>query len=145
MLVSGKEKAKLSAPCYLVRIDMVGNRIVLRTPQREFVIELNDSATAEAVYQALPLEEYVNVWGEEIYFAIPVQMKLENGKKVMEVGEVAYWPQGDAFCVFFGPTPVSKGPKPEAYSMVSPIGMVTADVEALKEIGDRTLIRLERA
>jgi hypothetical protein len=145
MLAAGKEKAKLSAPCYLVLIAMVGNRIVLKTPLREFTIELNDSATAEAIYLALPLEAYVNVWGEEIYFAIPVHMKLENGKTVMEVGEVAYWPQGDAFCVFFGPTPVSKGPKPEAYSMVTPIGMVTADVEAFKEIGDRTLIRLERA
>jgi len=123
---------------------MAGNRLVLKTPLREFIIELNGSTTAEAVYLALPLEAYVNVWGEEIYFAIPVHMKLENGKKLMEVGEVAYWPQGDAFCVFFGPTPVSKGPKPEAYSPVSPIGMVLADVEALKDIGDRTLIRLER-
>jgi len=124
---------------------MTGNRIVLRTPQREFIIQLNDSATADAVYMALPLEAYVNVWGEEIYFEIPVHMKLENGRKVMGVGEVAYWPQGDAFCVFFGPTPVSKGPEPEAYSPVSPIGMVTADVESLKDIGDRTLIRLEKA
>ena len=124
---------------------MTGDRIVLKTPLREFVIQLNDSATADAVYLALPLEAYVNVWGEEIYFAIPVHMKLENGKKVMEVGEVAYWPQGDAFCVFFGPTPVSKGREPEAYSPVSPIGKVVADVEALKEIGDRTLVRLERA
>jgi hypothetical protein len=124
---------------------MAGNRIILKTPQREFTIELNDSATADAVYLALPLEAYINVWGEEIYFAIPVHMKLENGKKVMEVGEVAYWPQGDAFCVFFGPTPVSKGSEPEAYSPVSPIGKVSFDVDGLKEIGDRTLIRLERA
>ena len=123
---------------------MTGNRIVLKTPQKDFLVELNDSATADAVYLALPLEAYVNVWGEEIYFEIPVHMKLENGKKVMEVGEVAYWPQGDAFCVFFGPTPVSKGPKPEAYSLVSPIGMVVADVESLKDLGDRTLVRLER-
>ncbi len=124
---------------------MTGNLIVLKTPEKDFLIELNDSATADAVYLALPLEAYVNVWGEEIYFEIPVHMKLENGKKVMEVGEVAYWPQGDAFCVFFGPTPVSKGTKPEAYSPVSPIGMVVADVALLKELGDRTLIRLEKA
>jgi len=124
---------------------MTGKRIALKTPQKDFLIELNDSATADAVYLALPLEAYVNVWGEEIYFEIPVHLKLENGKKVMEVGEVAYWPQGDAFCVFFGPTPVSKGPKPEAYSPVSPIGLVVADAESLKDLGDRTLIRLEKA
>jgi hypothetical protein len=124
---------------------MTGKRMVLKTPQKDFLIELNESATADAVYMALPVEAYVNAWGEEIYFEIPVHMKLENGKKVMEIGEVAYWPQGDAFCVFFGPTPVSKGPEPEAYSPVSPIGMVVADVDSLKELGDRTLIRLERA
>jgi uncharacterized protein len=124
---------------------MTGKRIVLKTPEKDFLIDLNDSATADAVYLALPLEAYVNVWGEEIYFEIPVHLKLENGKKAMEVGEVAYWPQGDAFCVFFGPTPVSKGSKPEAYSPVSPIGLVVADAESLKELGDRTLIRLEKA
>ena len=124
---------------------MTGNRILLKTPDKEFLIQLNDSATADAVYLALPLEAYVNVWGEEIYFETPVHMKLENGKKVMEVGEVAYWPQGDAFCIFFGQTPASKGPKPEAYSPVSPIGMVVGEVESMKEIGDRTFIRLERA
>ncbi len=124
---------------------MPGNLIVLKTPDKDFLIELNDSATADAVYLSLPLEAYVNVWGEEIYFEIPVHMKLENGKRVMEVGEVAYWPQGDAFCVFFGPTPVSKGTKPEAYSPVSPVGMVVADVASLRELGDRTLIRLEKA
>jgi uncharacterized protein len=124
---------------------MTGKRIVLKTPEKDFLIDLNESATADAVYLALPLEAYVNVWGEEIYFEIPVHLKLENGKKVMEVGEVAYWPQGDAFCVFFGPTPVSKGSKPEAYSLVSPIGLVVADAESLKELGDRILIRLEKA
>ena len=138
-------KAQLIKPCYLGSIVMTGNRILLKTPDKEFLIQLNDSATADAVYLALPLEAYVNVWGEEIYFETPVHMKLENGKKVMEVGEVAYWPQGDAFCIFFGQTPVSKGPKPEAYSPVSPIGMVVGEVESMKDIGDRTFIRLERA
>ena len=116
----------------------------MKTPEKDFEIELNDSAIADAVYLALPIEEYINVWGEEIYFEIPVDMKLENGRKVMEIGEVAYWPQGKAFCIFFGRTPVSKGPKPEAYSPVSPLGAVLGEVGALKELGDRTRVRLER-
>jgi hypothetical protein len=90
---------------------MTGNRIVMKTPEMDFFIELNDSATADAIYLALPIEEYINVWGEEIYFEIPVEMRLENGKKVMEIGEVAYWPQGKAFCAFFGRTPVSIQPR----------------------------------
>ena len=124
---------------------MTGNLIVMKTPERDFSIELNESATADAIYLALPIEEYINVWGEEIYFEIPVEMKLENGRKEMEVGEVAYWPQGKAFCLFFGPTPVSKGAKPEAYSPVTPLGKVLNDVDALKGLGDRTKVRLERA
>ncbi len=124
---------------------MTGNRIVMKTPENEFLIELNDSATADALYLALPIEEYINVWGEEIYFEVPVDMRLEDGRKVLEVGEVAYWPQGKAFCVFFGRTPVSKGPKPEAYSPVSPLGKVVGEVEALKGLGDRTRVRLEQA
>jgi hypothetical protein len=123
---------------------MTGNRIIMKTPEMNFEIELNDSTTADAIYLALPIEEYINVWGEEIYFEIPVEMKLENGRKVMEVGDVGYWPQGKAFCLFFGPTPVSKGSKPEAFSLVSPLGRVMNDVEELKRLGDRTRVRLER-
>ena len=123
---------------------MTGNRIIMKTPEMDFEIELNESETADAVYLALPIEEYINVWGEEIYFEIPVEMKLENGRKVMEVGDVAYWPQGKAFCLFFGPTPVSKGSKPEAYSPVTPIGRILNNVEALKDLGDRSRVSLER-
>jgi len=124
---------------------MTGNRIVMKAPEMDFFIELNDSATADAIYLALPIEEYINVWGEEIYFEIPVEMKLENGKKVMEIGEVAYWPQGKALCVFFGRTPVSKGSNPEAYSPVTPLGRILNDLDSLKGLGDRTRVRLERA
>lgn len=119
--------------------------MVMRAPENDFAIELNETATADAVWLALPVEAYVNVWGEEIYFEIPVHLKLEGGKKIMEVGEVAYWPQGSAFCIFFGRTPVSRGDKPEAYSPVTPIGRVMNDIEQLKAIGDRTRVSLERA
>ena len=120
-------------------------RIALRTPNGDFAIELNDTATADALYLALPVEAYANVWGEEIYFEVPIHMELEGGRKVLEVGEVAYWPEGDAFCVFFGPTPVSKGARPEAYSPVTPIGEVVSDIEPLRGVGDRSRVTLERA
>ncbi|MEM0449290.1 MAG: cyclophilin-like fold protein [Methanomassiliicoccales archaeon] len=120
-------------------------RIVMRTPEHDIYMELNDSETSRAIYEVLPIDEYINVWGEEIYFPVPVKHKLENGKKIMEVGEIAYWPEGEAFCIFFGPTPVSKGPLPEAYSPVTPLGRVVSDIAPLKELGDRTRIFLERA
>lgn len=120
-------------------------KMIMRTPQRDFEVELNDSNTANAIWLALPFEAYVNVWGEEIYFEIPVDMSIENGRTQMKVGEVAYWPTGNALCLFFGPTPVSKDGTPTAVSDVSPVGMVVGNSNDLKEIGDRTRVSLIRA
>ena len=108
--------------------------------------ELNDTATARAIYEKLPLEAAGNRWGEEIYFSIPVQAELaENARTEMEVGELAYWPPGAAFCIFFGPTPASTGKTPCAASPVNPIGRVSGDVESLKSVGDGTIVRVEPA
>lgn len=144
MLKGTRGKTQLARPTLWDGLKMASKRMVLKTPEREFYIELNDSSTADQIWLSMPLEAYVNVWGEEIYFEIPVELALENGRKVLEVGEVAYWPDGKAFCVFFGRTPLSKGEKPEAYSPVTPIGRVLNDLEALKEIGDRSRVSLDR-
>ncbi|MGD1060447.1 MAG: cyclophilin-like fold protein [Methanomassiliicoccales archaeon] len=122
----------------------MAKRFLMKTDVADVVVELNDSRTADSVYLALPFENYVNVWGEEIYFEIPVEMGLENGRKVMEVGEVAYWPQGKALCFFFGPTPVSTGPEPVAITPVTPIGRVVENLEGLTAIGDRMKASLDR-
>jgi hypothetical protein len=118
-------------------------KIVMRTRYDEFEIELNDSTTADGLYLALPLEREINVWGGEIYFEVPVHDKLDRGKKVMEVGEVAYWPEGNALCIFFGRTPASKGDAPEAYTPVTPLGKVVTNLEKLEELADRTTVTLD--
>jgi hypothetical protein len=115
----------------------------MRTRYDQFEIELNDSTTADALYLALPLEREINVWGGELYFEIPVHDKLENGKKIMEMGEVAYWPEGEAFCIFFGRTPASKGEAPEAYTAVTPLGKVVTNLDKLEELADKTSITLD--
>jgi hypothetical protein len=115
----------------------------MRTRYDQFEIELNDSTTADALFLALPLEREINVWGGEIYFEIPVHDKLEKGRKIMEVGEVAYWPEGEAFCIFFGRTPASTGEAPEAYTAVTPLGKVVTNLEKLEELADRTSITLD--
>jgi len=91
--------------------------------------ELNDSPSARAVWQALPIEGSVNTWGQEIYFETPVDCPLEKGARAdMDVGEIAYWPPGKAVCIFFGATPASgKDGRPKAASKVNPIGRVTGD------------------
>ena len=104
---------------------------------------LNESDTAGAVWDALPIEGWANRWGEEIYFEIPVSAELAaDAHTEMEVGEIAYWPVGRAFCVFFGPTPASKADEPRAYSPVNPLGMVSGDVKPLHDIQDGQPVKL---
>ncbi|OFV84054.1 MAG: hypothetical protein A2W26_01760, partial [Acidobacteria bacterium RBG_16_64_8] len=89
-------------------------RIVLA--DAEATATLNDSPTADAIRAALPLEGTVSLWGEEIYFSIPVRVdEASDARQDMGVGELGYWPVGAAFCIFFGSTPASSGPLPRAY------------------------------
>ncbi len=71
--------------------------------------ELNDSNCAKKIYESLPLEARANTWGDEIYFGIPVECTPENPKTTVEMGDLGYWLEGSCFCIFFGPTPVSRG------------------------------------
>ena len=120
------------------------DRILLRTRYDRWEIELNNTLAAFRLYEALPLEREINVWGGEIYFAVPVECGLENGRKIMEEGEVAFWPEGNALCIFFGRTPVSTTSRPEAYSPVTPVGRVLGGLDALAALPDRTRVTLER-
>lgn len=122
----------------------MARRILLLIGDLDFEVELNDSDTANAIWLALPFEARTNAWGEEIYFEIPVDVKLENGRKVLEPGEVAYWPTGRALCIFYGPTPVSKDGKPEAISEVSPVGRLVGDPRRFEAVGDRMKVVVRR-
>jgi hypothetical protein len=113
----------------------------------EFTLQarLNDSPTAEAIWNQLPLESKVSTWGDEIYFAIPVNMPVEPAaREIIAVGELGYWPVGRAFCIFFGPTPVSTDEQPRAYSPVNILGEIQDELSDLKSIQDGQLVRLAR-
>jgi len=116
---------------------------LLRTRYEQWEIELNDSLTALKIFESLPLEREINMWGGEFYFPVPVNAELENGKKILERGEVAFWPEGNALCVFFGRTPVSSTSRPEAFSPVTPVGRVLGDLKGLAKLSDRTQVILE--
>jgi uncharacterized protein len=121
------------------------NKIKIRFDQRIFTAELNDSPTAAAIWEQLPVESQVNTWGEEIYFEIPVDMPQEAGaREILSVGELGYWPAGKAFCIFFGPTPVSTDEHPRAISPVNILGRILGDTQELKSIQDQVIVRLER-
>jgi hypothetical protein len=107
---------------------------------------LNDSDSARAIGQALPIEARANRWGEEIYFEIPVELEESGDARAeMQVGELAYWAPGSAFCIFFGPTPMSQGEAPRAASPVNPLGMVDGDAAAFKAVRSGEKVRLEAA
>ena len=107
--------------------------------------ELKDTPTAEKILQILPIEAHVNVWGDEIYFDIPVQLNPEpDARQDVEIGDLGYWPAGSAFCIFFGPTPVSRGENPRAYSPVNIFGRILGDAKQFKTISNGAAIRITR-
>lgn len=108
--------------------------------------ELNEAKTAQRIWEALPMEGKANLWGEEIYFAIPVKTGLEMGsREVVSAGELGYWPTGHAFCIFFGPTPASQGDEIRAASAVNIIGKVLSDPKVFLKVKDGARIILEKA
>ena len=121
-------------------------KIKIIFPQLELEAELNQSPCAQKIFQALPLESKVQRWGEEIYFEIPVSAQLEPGARAeVKVGELGYWCAGQAFCIFFGPTPASRGDEPRAYEPVNIIGKLTeVPKEELKKIPSGEKVRIEK-
>jgi hypothetical protein len=108
--------------------------------------ELNEWKTAQLIWEALPIEAKANLWGEEIYFSTPVKTGLEKGaKEVVSAGELGYWPTGHAFCIFFGPTPASRGEEIRAASAVNIIGKVLSDPKVFRKAKDGEKIVLEKA
>lgn len=105
---------------------------------------LNDSPTAREIARVLPIKATVQTWGDEIYFPIPVNMPLEpDAKEVVSLGDIGYWPRGKCFCLFFGPTPMSKGDEIVPASAVNIVGKIEGDAKLLKTVGDGDEISIE--
>ncbi len=109
------------------------------------IAELNDTQTADAIWDALPIRARGSTWGDEIYFGIPVSVDSENGREVVELGDIAYWPPGNAFCIFFGPTPASYGSECRAASAVNVVGRVEGDAKVFKSFRSGEIVVLERS
>jgi len=91
---------------------------------------LNESRTASMVWEILPVTSKASLWGDEIYFAVPVKTGLEDGRETVALGDIAYWPEGPALCIFPGKTPISTKDEIRPASAVSIVGKVR-DVQAL--------------
>ena len=120
--------------------------IIITAGRARVRAELNDTATAQAVARALPIESEVNRWGGEIYFSIPVEVDLEEGaREVLEAGDLACWPAGNVFCIFFGPTPASIANEIRAASPVNVVGRVQGDLEGLWRVLDGASVSMTLA
>ncbi len=121
-------------------------KVIISVENTSISAELNNTTTAHKIIENLPLEGTVNVWGEEIYFEVPLQIELEaDARADVEVGDLAYWPSGPAFCIFFGPTPVSIDEKPRAYSPVNIFGHILGDASKLKTVSTGSKIKIAQS
>ena len=121
----------------------MGNKIRITVGAIEAEAELNNTETAEAIWQALPIKGRVNLWGDEVYFSIPLSLQLEAGQEVVSVGDLGYWPDGNAFCIFFGPTPASQRDEIRPASPVTVFGRVIGDATIFKKVPARTKITIK--
>jgi hypothetical protein len=107
---------------------------------------LRGNATADAIWNALPITGNGSTWGDEIYFTIPVKVApAADASADVAAGDLAYWPPGSAFCIFFGRTPASTGPEPRAASAVNVFGRVRGDATVFKSVPDSASVRIEKA
>ena len=119
-------------------------RIIITAGDVVAFAELNETATADAIWEALPMKARANTWGDEIYFSIPVYLDEENAQAVVEKGDLGYWPVGNAFCIFFGRTPVSRGDEIRPASPVNVFGRLEGDPTIFKSVCSGEMVVLER-
>ena len=122
----------------------MADMIRIRAGAVEVQAELNDTRTAKALFRTLPIKAKVDTWGDEIYFDVPLSMEIEDGKQVVEMGDVAYWPDGPSLCLFFGRTPASRGDEIRAASPVTILGRIVGDPKVLRAVRSGTEITVEK-
>jgi uncharacterized protein len=105
---------------------------------------LNASRTADAVWAALPITASAQTWGDEIYFGIGVKLGEDDGREVVQMGDLGYWPPGQAFCIFFGPTPASRGDEIRPASAVNVLGRIDGDATVFKQVRSGARVTIER-
>ena len=122
------------------------NNIIIRTRNSEFKAELDDSDISNAIWLAGPQKLDINMLGSMIYAEMPLNVVFSKEGRLteLEVGDIAYWPGPGAFCIFFGPTPLSgEDRKPVAPYPVIRIGKIIGDCTSLEDAGDRQRLTIE--
>jgi len=120
-------------------------KITIKSGSFSWPATIFDTPTGRLIQEALPLKGEAKRWGQEIYFNIPVLASLEPGASdVVSMGDLGYWPTGNAFCIFFGPTPISKGGEIRAASAVNIFGRVEGELSNLQKVMDGDEVIIEK-
>jgi len=131
-------------------LDWIGKETEMRREVKLTIGELkvkawlNETNTANKVWEALPITSTASLWGDEIYFSTPVDVGLEGAKEMVALGDIAYWPEGKAICIFFGRTPVSRGEEIRPISPVNIIGKIEGELKLLRKVKPDDRITMER-
>ena len=119
--------------------------IKIKVGKIEIWAELNPTKVAGLIWDLLPIQSVFNLWGDEIYFPISVKEKnIGNPADTVQIGDLAYWPEGHCFCIFFGPTPISSPGQIKPASSVEIVGRLLGDPQVLKRIQGEEKIRIEK-
>jgi hypothetical protein len=128
LISSGRIEKRKAKFMRMIEIEVIGKGKALAK------LDDRNPKIRESFFQALPMEGIANLWGEEVYFNVPLQMDNENPSPSAVAGDICYWSPGPAFCVFFGKT--------QPYSAVNHIGKVTEGLEIFKivAVGDKIML-----
>jgi hypothetical protein len=100
------------------------------------LIRIRSPRTVDAILRSIPVEGRAALWKEEVYFEIPVKMGSEKSSPTVKKGDLAYWPMGNAFCIFWGET--------QPYSPVNIIGKVIKNLELFEQVKSGLKIKIEK-
>ncbi len=121
-------------------------RLTIRSAEVSLEVELGEGPTAAEIWDSLPFEASASRWGDEVYFAIPVSAgPEESARETVEVGDVGYGPQGEALCLFFGPTPASTDERPRAASPVTVVGRISRGLEDVGRVASGETLNVGRS
>jgi len=124
----------------------MAEKIIITIDGTPFEAELDDTTTGRAIAEALPIESAMRTWGDEFYFVAGLGLERdETSATDVDVGDLGYWPDGDAICIFFGPTPASTGDKPVPASAVNKIGRLLSDTRTLKQLSNPRKVVLSKS